>query len=62
MTTPDVLAPAQLGPVTLRNRVVKAATFEGKTPQGQVTQELVDFHTAVGRGGVGMTTVAYPAV
>lgn len=60
--TPDVLAPATLGPVQLRNRVIKAATFEGKTPYGLVTDELIDFHTAVGRGGVGMTTVAYLAV
>ena len=61
-SVPDVLAPATLGPVQLRNRVIKAATFEGKTPYGLVTDELIDFHTAVGRGGVGMTTVAYLAV
>jgi 2,4-dienoyl-CoA reductase-like NADH-dependent reductase (Old Yellow Enzyme family) len=60
--SPDVLAPATLGPVTLRNRTVKAATFEGCTPEGQVTDALVDFHLAVARGGVGMTTVAYLAV
>ncbi len=62
MDTPDVFAPATLGPVRLRNRVVKAATFEGKTPDGLVTDELVDYHLAVARGGVGMTTVAYLAV
>ena len=28
---PDPFAPARLGPVTLRNRIVKAATFEGLT-------------------------------
>ena len=59
---PDVLAPARLGPVELRNRVVKAATFEGKTPGGFVTPELIDYHLAVAEGGVGMTTVAYLAV
>jgi len=59
---PDVLAPAALGPVALRNRVVKAATFEGRTPHGQVTDELIDYHLAVARGGVGLTTVAYLAV
>jgi len=62
MSGPDVFAPATLGPVRLRNRVVKAATFEGRTPDGMVTDELVDFHLAVARGGVGLTTVAYLAV
>jgi 2,4-dienoyl-CoA reductase-like NADH-dependent reductase (Old Yellow Enzyme family) len=59
---PDVLAPARLGPVQLRSRVIKAASFEGRTPEGLVTDGLVDFHLAVARGGVGMTTVAYLAV
>ena len=62
MQHPDVFAPAQLGPVRLRNRVVKAATFEGMTPDALVTDALVDYHLAVARGGVGMTTVAYLAV
>ena len=59
---PDPLAPATLGPVALRNRVIKAATFEGCSPHGLVTDELIDYHLAVAEGGVGMTTVAYLAV
>jgi len=59
---PSVLDPVTLGPVTLRNRVVKAATFEGRTPDALVTDELVDFHAEIARGGVGMTTMAYVAV
>ena len=59
---PDIFAPAKLGPVVLRNRTIKSATFEGSAPDALVSQRLVDFHTAVGRGGVGMTTVAYCAV
>ena len=62
MTAPAVFAPARLGPVALRNRTVKAATFEGRTPYGQVTDDLVDFHVGFARGGVGLTTVAYLAV
>ncbi|WP_237690156.1 NADH:flavin oxidoreductase [Nocardioides panacisoli] len=58
----DVFAAADLGPVRLRNRTVKAATFEGRTPHGQVTDELIDYHLAPARGGVGLTTVAYLAV
>jgi 2,4-dienoyl-CoA reductase-like NADH-dependent reductase (Old Yellow Enzyme family) len=59
---PDVFAPASLGPVRLRNRTVKAATFEGRAPDGEVTDALIDYHLAVARGGVGLTTVAYLAV
>jgi 2,4-dienoyl-CoA reductase-like NADH-dependent reductase (Old Yellow Enzyme family) len=46
----------------LRNRLIKAATFEGMSYRGQVTDALVDFHRTVAAGGVGMTTVAYCAV
>jgi 2,4-dienoyl-CoA reductase-like NADH-dependent reductase (Old Yellow Enzyme family) len=59
---PDAFAPAQLGPVKLRNRIIKAATFEGMTPHALVTDDLVAFHLRPARGGVGMTTVAYCAV
>ncbi|NDZ77255.1 NADH:flavin oxidoreductase [Streptomyces sp. SID10853] len=59
---PDVLAPAELGPLTLRNRIIKAATFEGCTPDALVTDELIEYHRRPAAGGVGMTTVAYCAV
>lgn len=62
MATPDIMSPFTLGPVTLRNRVIKAATYEGLSYRSQVTQDLVDFHVGFARGGVGMTTVAYCAV
>lgn len=57
-----VFSPAALGPVVLPNRIVKAATFEGRTPDGLVTDALIDFHRRHAAGGVGMTTVAYCAV
>jgi 2,4-dienoyl-CoA reductase-like NADH-dependent reductase (Old Yellow Enzyme family) len=57
-----VFQPAALGPVTLRNRVIKAATFEGMSPRQQVTDELIEYHRRVAAGGVGMSTVAYCAV
>lgn len=59
---PDPLTPAKLGPIELRNRIIKSATFEGVTTGALVTDDLIDFHVAVGKGGVGMTTVAYLAV
>jgi len=59
---PAVFAPARLGPLTLRNRIIKAATFEGVTPGGKVSDAHVDFHRRVAAGGAAMTTVAYLAV
>jgi 2,4-dienoyl-CoA reductase-like NADH-dependent reductase (Old Yellow Enzyme family) len=58
----QVFEAARLGPVTLRNRTIKAATFEGMTRGGLVSDALIDFHRRVAAGGVGMTTIAYCAV
>lgn len=59
---PDVFNPAKLGPLTLRNRVIKAATFEARTPDALVTDDLIEYHRLPTAGGVAMTTVAYCAV
>lgn len=59
---PDVFGPAKLGPLTLRNRVIKAATYEGLSRRGLVTDELIGFHVRHAAGGVGMTTLAHCAV
>lgn len=59
---PDVFNPAKLGPLTLRNRVIKAATFEARTPDALVTDDLIEYHRLPAAGGVAMTTVAYCAV
>lgn len=54
--------PATLGPLTLRNRIIKAATFEGRTKGSVVSADLIEFHRRVAAGGAAMTTVAYLAV
>ena len=61
-SAPDVFGPAKLGPVTLRNRIIKAATFEASTPDALVTDDLITYHRLPAAGGIGMTTVAYCAV
>lgn len=58
----QLLEEARLGPLTLRNRVIKAATFEGMSPGGLPSTALTEFHRNLAAGGVGMTTVAYGAV
>jgi 2,4-dienoyl-CoA reductase-like NADH-dependent reductase (Old Yellow Enzyme family) len=57
-----IFTPCQIGPVTLRNRVIRSAAFENMAHGNRPSQDLFDYHVAVSRGGVGMTTVAYAAV
>ena len=62
---PDPLArcfeEARLNGLTLRNRLIKAATFEGRSPAGVPTDDLIRFHERMGEGGIAMTTLAYCA-
>lgn len=57
-----LFTPYQLGPITLRNRIIRSAAFENMARANAPTKELQDYHVSVARGGVGMTTVAYCAV
>ena len=57
-----IFTPCQIGPVTLRNRVIRSAAFENMAHGNRPSKDLFDYHVAVSRGGVGMTTVAYAAV
>ena len=62
MKETKLFTPYKLGPITLRNRIIRSAAFENMARANAPTKELQDYHVSVARGGVGMTTVAYCAV
>ena len=62
MIESQVFTPVTIGPVTLRNRTIRSAAFENMAYGNRPSQDLYDYHTAVARGGVGMTTLAYASV
>lgn len=57
-----LFTPYNIGPVTLRNRTIRSAAFEGMGKDNNPTQALKDYHVSVAKGGVGMTTVAYAGI
>ncbi len=57
----QAFAPAALNGLTLRNRFIAAAAFEGKTQDGQISPGLVEHHRRYGQGGIAMTTIGYCA-
>lgn len=62
MSVSKIFTECQIGPITLRNRTIRSAAFENMCYGNKPSQDLFDYHTAVARGGVGMTTIAYAAV
>lgn len=59
MTVYSPFKPTQLGALKLKNRIMKAATFEGMTPGGVPGERLKQFHKSIVVGGVGLTTLSY---
>ena len=57
-----IFTPVRIGPVTLRNRIIRSAAFENMAYGNKPSRDLMDYHVAVARGGVGMTTLAYASV
>ena len=62
MIQSPVFTPVTFGPLTLRNRVIRSAAFENMAYGNSPSEDLYNYHTAVARGGVGMTTLAYASV
>ena len=58
----ELFTPYRIGPLEIRNRTIRSAAFEGMCENNSPSKSLFDYHTAVARGGIGMTTVAYAAV
>ena len=57
-----LFTPGKIGPLTLRNRTIRAAAYEGMCPGNAPSEQLFNYHTAVAAGGIGMTNIAYAAV
>ncbi|MCR5115609.1 MAG: NADH:flavin oxidoreductase [Bacteroidales bacterium] len=62
MSDSKIFTPVTFGPLTLRNRTIRSAAFENMCYGNKPSQDLFDYHTAVAKGGIGMTTIAYAAV
>lgn len=62
MENSKLFTPYKLGPITLRNRTIRAAAFESMGKDFAPTQDLMDYHVSVAKGGIGMTTLSYASV
>ena len=57
MEFPNLFSPIEINNIELKNRIVMTAMHLGYTPEGEVTDRLVDFYLARARGGVGLIIV-----
>ena len=57
-----LFTPARINRLELRNRIIRAAAFEGMSPEGQPSDELIAYHRKVAAGGAAMSSVAYVSV
>jgi 2,4-dienoyl-CoA reductase-like NADH-dependent reductase (Old Yellow Enzyme family) len=62
MNIAKTFTPFKLKNLTLNNRFIKTATYEGYCKNGKPTQELTDFHLSFAKGNAAMVTTAYGAV
>jgi 2,4-dienoyl-CoA reductase-like NADH-dependent reductase (Old Yellow Enzyme family) len=50
------------GNMLMKNVFIKSATFEGMYKNGIPTEKLIDYHVAMAKGCVALTTVSYGAI
>jgi len=62
MEFPNLFSPIKISTLELKNRIVMTAMHLGYTPEGFVTDRLVDFYSARARGGVGLIIVGGCAI
>jgi 2,4-dienoyl-CoA reductase-like NADH-dependent reductase (Old Yellow Enzyme family) len=58
-----VFEPKEIGGMTIKNRLVRSATYEGMASEnGNVTNELVELYKTLAEGGVGLIITGYAFV
>jgi len=57
MHFPNLFSQVRINKLTLKNRIVMTAMHLGYTPQGEVTDRLVEFYAARAIGGVALIIV-----
>ena len=55
-------SPIKIGPLELRNRLIRTGAFEGRIINGLPSKSMSAYHGEMAAGGVGLTTVAYCAI
>jgi 2,4-dienoyl-CoA reductase-like NADH-dependent reductase (Old Yellow Enzyme family)/thioredoxin reductase len=59
---PHVFSPIDIGGVEIPNRIVRAAHGTRLTPSGRISDELIAYHEANARSGVGLTVLEIASV
>ncbi len=57
-----LFTPVKIGPCEIRNRTIRSAAFENMCVKNAPSESLFNYHTAVAKGGIGMTTIAYASI
>ena len=57
MEFPYLFSPIKINTMELNNRIVMTAMHLGYTPEGEVTDRLIDFYALRAKGGVGLIVV-----
>ncbi len=57
MAFPNLFSPISINTLDVKNRIVMTAMHLGYTPDGEVTERLVEFYTARARGGAGLIII-----